>query len=490
MVFESLRRVKRNTKNVQLAKPASELDSEDYFMNGYLYQSRSFIPFRPVKQHSEWPLAWIWDAIKLRSTDLALRSGIDAAAYVIFIQGCWFFSMSQLLVTFPVVFAIHLVYSPNTYPDDDINRASLSALVTVEANVSKLWVHVLLCWYMSLCFVITIFYVGRKILRLRRMVLQDMAQRREFQAGHDPHFFGWRHRTLLISNIPTEMRTEERLRTYLTHLLHSPGVQASARADPGGIKSAVETEAAPTQAVENVDAQYPPFDQVKSEDVDESITHIELVRRTADVHDLYKKRQEAHHELEKAHVELAQNVLEAVQEHRDQQAVPDQEKADPRFLEMVKLSKAFASYLDPLHRNEKSVWEVLRGLPPESLDPFQPTFRLTRLFKGQRVGASDYWLTKFNFLTAMLEERRAQPPSDFKPTPTAFVTFHSAAQARRLLQKVPHHPDRPWACRLEKAPDPRDLVNYLSAGLPQKVLADQGLTFVGVGQIGRKQLQR
>lgn len=475
-------------------------------MTGYLYQARAFVPFRPVKMHGLWPLAWVWSVVRTRTSDIALRSGVDSAAYVCVLNGVWLFAVSQLLTTFPVLLALHLHFSPSSYAPTDLNRASLSALVSDKDNVHLLFVHVLLLWWMTLAFYLTIIRIGRQILRLRRLVLRDESQNQAQHVPQDASHRGWRHRTLLVTNIPTEMRSEEKLTAYFDDMLKLPRVQAAATSattpstdkktvNPNHNKGKVPVQIAPKPAYPPTPAAHPVR---RLSDHENPISRIVLVRRTGELHETFKKREDALHQLEKAHAQLAVNVLRATKRHlnrtRSTQA-PQPNSAEEKSTEDVEMdfiAQKLQPYLDPLQsNNNKSIWEALSELPKDMLDPFQPT-RALKVFKDQRVAELDYWVAKFNLYSVLLDDLRASPRDSFKPTPTAFVTFNSAAQARRLAQQVPHHPERVWACLLERAPDTRDLVSGCCwiCSTFVVVLSGAYISVPGLGQAGSQQLSR
>lgn len=512
-VFESLRRLKRPTRNVRNKKRDAQLNSEDWSFNGYLYQARAFSPYRPVKLHSIWPFFWVWQILRTRTSDIALRSGVDSAAYVCVLQGIWIFCVFLLLTVFPALFTIHLKHSPQWYAADDLNRASLSALVSDSDNVRLLWVHVLFLWFMTIGFWIIIIYVGRQILNLRRLVLQDVIKNGGQIVQRHPEHRGWRHRTLLVSNIPVGMRSKKELQTYFRSLLAGELVlkrdlkTLTGQAWRGRKKhndrhqqdeeSTTPVEKPQVEAQDEEAQGYPPPPPVASTaptvPQDDVVSNIVLVKRTLLVHEVFRKREDALHELEKAHIQLAKNLLARVKTHLELQTQRsrDSEKANPDDAQMDQLARQLQPFLDPSKEKDKSIWEVLADMPRDLLDPFQATRREEILFNGQKVPLIDYWLTYFNFLDERLQLFRAKACDDEidapafatasktetggkeeedrelkefnpKPTPTAFVTLESAAAARLLIQKYPNHPERPWACTLEEAPDSRDLVSLPS----------------------------
>ncbi len=104
-----------------------------------------------------------------------------------------------------------------------------------------------------------------------------------------------------------------------------------------------------------------------------------------------------------------------------------------------------------------SIWEALYFLPRHYLDAFQPLIRLNSLFRGAVVPSIDYHTTKLGLLTALINENRSRPPSDFIAASTAFVTFADPADALKVTKLLPSHPTNPIACLVTPAPEYGDL---------------------------------
>jgi hypothetical protein len=192
------------------------------------------------------------------------------------------------------------------------------------------------------------------------------------------------------------------------------------------------------------------------------ISEVVLVRRTMELHEAFRNREEAWEELEKAHIQLARNVADAVREHQqfrssDSSIPPDPEKQAIDGMDV--LTSAVAPFVDKAGpEGEDSIWVSLRNLSPKLLDAYQPLTKLNHLFKGQKVPAIDFYLQKYNLYSRLVEDLRATPDTTFSASPTAFVTFASAADARRALRTVPKHPSKNFACMLAPGPDVRDIV--------------------------------
>ncbi|KAK4703506.1 calcium permeable stress-gated cation channel, partial [Phenoliferia sp. Uapishka_3] len=107
-----------------------------------------------------------------------------------------------------------------------------------------------------------------------------------------------------------------------------------------------------------------------------------------------------------------------------------------------------------------SLWEVLHDLDPVLLDRFQPLYKL-RHFRNQKVPSIDYFLTRLNLLSALIEDKRSNPES-FEPASSAFITFTRASDARRARHELSTRPgaklgQRVFECKVRWAPEARDL---------------------------------
>ena len=105
-----------------------------------------------------------------------------------------------------------------------------------------------------------------------------------------------------------------------------------------------------------------------------------------------------------------------------------------------------------------TIWEALLSVPREYLDPYQPlSHRFDRLHK-ENLPLIDYLTAKLAVLTEKLEKAKAKPLSEYSPSSTAFVTFRTAALARRALQELPSSVLYPLGCQTRPCPHYSDLI--------------------------------
>lgn len=337
---------------------------------------------------------------------------------------------------------------------------------------------------------------------------------------------GWRFRTLLVRNIPPHLRSESALAQYFEYYLIE---QRLINFDPNDLTSGDGTPAAGVSAAiggyvaaggKVMKAQLRKTGMVGALSgkpfvprapgpegapvCSALISSIVLLRRENELNELCKKRWDVQHQLEAAHTQLAQNVLEFAK-HRTAQIERGEpptttfrpwyspvkmtrpltevellaREGDDELVERLRpyLSgeraeqtkvehgtvepdaasiEANAKATDPDALKQSSVWTVLHDLPPLMLDRFQPLHKLKH-FRGQKVPTVDFLAKKLNLLSALIDDKRAHIDA-YEPASTAFVTFRKlehAKQARRFIRTRPG--GKPFECKLSVAPEKRDI---------------------------------
>lgn len=189
----------------------------------YLYRPRQFLGANRAPPLPKYPLAWIWQVLRL-SQDWYLRhSGLDAAVYVRFVTACWYFMLSQLCTTLVITLPLHIIYAPESVLPSSIAQASVNSLISsTTGGQSYLWVRTVLLWWQTICWITAVIYVGWGNIRMRReQILYPWTDTRDGDrdseatpsaiedktgskadrpAGIDTR--GWRFRTVKLSNIP------------------------------------------------------------------------------------------------------------------------------------------------------------------------------------------------------------------------------------------------------------------------------------------------
>ncbi|KAG8795439.1 hypothetical protein FRC12_014602 [Ceratobasidium sp. 428] len=160
----------------QDAEGIKALGSRENWTNAYLYMGRCWAAV-PSPPHPKWPLAWIWQVLRTPDQVFLQLSGVDAAVYIRFLKACFYFTALHTCTTLVVILPIHYVLSPPDIKRSDITRASLTTLVSGLTGGGRdiLWVHmVMLIW-------ITVSWM----LLLAWFVLGSL-KNREYAARHAP----------------------------------------------------------------------------------------------------------------------------------------------------------------------------------------------------------------------------------------------------------------------------------------------------------------
>ena len=187
----------------------------------YLYRPRVFLGKHRGPQIPRWPLLWIWQVLKLSQASYLRNSGLDSAVYVRFVTACWFFMLSQLLTTFVILVSLHISYAPSSILPSSISQASVSSLIESTTGGRKyLWVHTVLLWWQSICWIIVVVYVGWGNIQMRReQILDPLHDAKDADRDEESvdvkiegipqgiNSKGWRFRTCKVSNIPPREST-------------------------------------------------------------------------------------------------------------------------------------------------------------------------------------------------------------------------------------------------------------------------------------------
>lgn len=113
----------------------------------------------PSPPHPKWPLVWIWQVLRTPDDIFLQLSGVDATVYTRFLRACcecasslnWplftpclvYFTALHTCTTLVVILPIHYLLSPPDIKRSDINRGSITTLVSGLADGGEkiLWVH-------------------------------------------------------------------------------------------------------------------------------------------------------------------------------------------------------------------------------------------------------------------------------------------------------------------------------------------------------------
>src|SRR5262245_34296015 len=169
------------------------------------------------------------------------------------------FTFLHTLTTFPILFPIHIHFSKGTADPRSMNRASISSLVLTGNGKRLLWIHVCLLFWLTLTWIGNLLWICEGAFRMRAQKLEEATKRAESAAKaendsqYHPHPHpqypfqdppslehekeGLRLRTVMVSNIPPQLRSEKDLTEYFQYYMSrhvdKPSIGLTSSTQPG-----------------------------------------------------------------------------------------------------------------------------------------------------------------------------------------------------------------------------------------------------------------
>ncbi|KAE8542852.1 hypothetical protein D1P53_000915 [Cryptococcus gattii VGV] len=446
------------------------LGSRESWEFGYIFQPKAWAvnASRPLPK---WPLAWIGTALKFRERDMPAKCGLDLTLHARFLRGCFFYTLLQTLIVMPILMPLHIFYSPTDIASTSMLRASVSSLV--QSSGSRwLWVHALLIWWVSITWTCTVLWITwgglayrrREIKALAIKVQKERASKRVASGGEEgmdgmalPEDFEGikRFRTVMVLNIPPDMRDETILQDYFDYYIEK---RHQRKQDPSKRKPLTKRFKHAIPIGQSL--SYPvPVDVEPAEK--SSVEDVVLVRKLGVLINLRSRREEVLKKLEIAHTELAKRVLADVAKYYKRPKALYAIKDPAKVARMSILVEKLGRFTEPKSpHGDQTVWDALHSVPREYLDPYQVLIHSKPLsiLHHHNPPLIDYLTTKLSYLTHLLTESLSKPLESYSTASTAFVTFRDAKTARLVLKILDSHPKRSLACKTVPAPDWTDLL--------------------------------
>ncbi|KAJ3973244.1 hypothetical protein EV361DRAFT_78192 [Lentinula raphanica] len=328
------------------------LGSRESWEFGYLYQGRSWARYASPPIPLDWPLGWIPQMLRTSEEQLNQLRGVDAALYIRFLRGCFWFILLQTCTTFPILFPIHVRFSSDSISPKSMTRASISSLVDTTKGLSLLWIHICLLFWITLSWIATLFWIMHGAFRMRSDNIHALARRK---ASEDPecHKYhphphpqytfaedlsrdttvpieGLRFRTVMVSNVPPQLRSESEMKEYfeyyMSRKLEKPALGLNSTTQPGMfnkmfsfIFNRVKKLPAHLPALESKETP-PQLNRSVNPDNKPVIERVVIVRKMTELASLLERREEILRLLETAHIKLANTTLYAVKDAIDRKA--------------------------------------------------------------------------------------------------------------------------------------------------------------------------
>lgn len=232
-----------------------------------------------------------------------------------------------------------------------MTRASISSLVGTTKGSSLLWIHLLLLIWVTFTWFGTLYWIIQGTFRFRAAKIREAEIRAagrsqaEKNAQYNPHPHpqypfqalppldddhsnrGIRTRTVMVANIPPGLRSEKELKEYFEYYmsrpLAKPTIGVTSAAQPGfidrsaafllnkGMRFASKLLSARLRPATN-DHEDTTADTKQARHEVPIIDRVVIVRKMSELASLLERREEVLKNLETAHIKLARNVMEAV----------------------------------------------------------------------------------------------------------------------------------------------------------------------------------
>ncbi|KAJ4482111.1 hypothetical protein J3R30DRAFT_3286495 [Lentinula aciculospora] len=345
---ELMKRVRRGNKTDR----NGVLGSRESWEFGYLYQGRSWARYASPPIPLDWPLGWIPQVLRFSEDQLNQLRGVDAALYIRFLRGSFWFILLQTCTTFPILFPIHVKFSNDSISPKSMTRASISSLVDTSTGLSLLWIHICLLFWITLSWMATLFWMMHGAFRMRSDNIAAVAQQKASSDSecheyhphpHPPYTFaelpsvdpntpvdGLRFRTIMVSNVPPQLRNESELKEYfeyyMSRKLEKPALGVNSTTQPGMfnkmfsfIFNRVKKIPVHMPAQEDKENTRQP-EELSNPDNKPAIERVVIARKMMELASLLDRREEILRLLETAHVKLAKTTLDAVKHAMDRKA--------------------------------------------------------------------------------------------------------------------------------------------------------------------------
>ncbi|KAK1232809.1 hypothetical protein PQX77_004035 [Marasmius sp. AFHP31] len=328
--------MKRTRRGKKQYKDDETLGSRETWEFGYLYQGRSWARFPSPPTPRGWLLSWVPQAVRFPEDKLNELRGLDAALYIRFLRGCFWFTLLHVLTTFPILFPIHLEFSEDDISTKSMTRASISSLVGSQHGKGLLWIHICLLFWVTLTWIANLLWIMHGTFKMRAENIARRAQnpptdKKYYPHPHPQYFFtdippeevdfsnnGLRFRTIMVTNIPPQLRDEKTLQEYfeyyMSRKLEKPALGVNSTTQPGFINKSLafifnHARKIPAHLARSSEEDGITSGSQPNLDDKPVIERVVVARKMTELSSSLERREEILRSLETAHIKLAQKAL-------------------------------------------------------------------------------------------------------------------------------------------------------------------------------------
>ncbi|KAG0320629.1 hypothetical protein BGZ99_004401 [Dissophora globulifera] len=446
----------------------------------YLYSPRTRLNVNPSPPMSMRFLGWIKPTLNIPEEFYITNVGLDAVMFLRFLKMCLQFCVFNAIVVGVILLPIHYTGG------NDMSEVPRMSIANIKNDSNVLWAHVILTYVVTLSWMFLLFKNYWQWMDLRREYTLQRIRQGEIA-----------ERSIFISRLPTNLRSDAALKQYFESLKMGPVESATVVQHCGRLSQKIDrresalnmlekahielaqqvldtvkhgkfTFNGPTPTI-SITQQRPLLQSSPTKQDSEGAQSIDDTNTTAletTVQELYRDKK------------LYRKMRKSIFAHKRKMTANAAAAAasQPQLnIPLAALSAHQSDIIDvyvhgvggeeeAMQPNGSSmsivtpattIWNVLAALDRSTLDRFQPTRPENRFKGGERVESIDYLVKKYNKLDRRVGELR-DGSLRYKSTSFGFVTFKHHLSAQLCAQaKID---SRPQGLSVRLAMEPRDVL--------------------------------
>ncbi|KAF9169545.1 hypothetical protein BGX21_010296 [Mortierella sp. AD011] len=432
----------------------------------YLYSPRCSLKVNPSPPMSMKFLGWVMPTLRIPEEFFIANVGLDAVMFLRFLKMCLQFCVFNAIVLGIILLPIHYTGAGGL---SEVPRFSIA---NVSDDSDVLWAHVVLTYVVTISWTFLLFKNYWQWMDLRREYTLQRIRQGEIA-----------ERSIFISRLPSNLRTDDALKQYFESLKMGPVESATVVQHCGRLSQKIDRRESTLNMLEKAHIElaqtvlervkHGKFAEPKSTNMHGSFLmppkpDTTTVVQTMDppslesiVQDLYQDKKWyrkfrksifAHKREPRIARPLLNIPLSALAHHSDIVDICVDSGKDAMKMESTK----------SLRQSQFTIWNALAELDRDLLDEFQPTRPANRFKGSNRIASIDYLVKKYNRLDRKVGELR-DGSLQYKSTSFGFVTFKHHLSAQLCAQaKID---SRPQGLSVQLAMEPRDVLwSNLTAG--------------------------